>query len=100
MCYFTLREECRLRVCENRSWKKTFWCKRDKVTGDKKKLHHAQPHDVYSSSDDLIGQIKENEIGGSCGTRGGVVHMGFWWGNVKEGLGVGGKVILKLILQK
>jgi hypothetical protein len=31
MCYFTLREEHRLRVCENKAWKKTFWCKRDKV---------------------------------------------------------------------
>jgi len=34
MCYFTLREEYRLKVCENRAWKKTFWCKRDKLTGD------------------------------------------------------------------
>ena len=50
---------------------------------------------MYSSSNYLLEQIKE-----SCGARGGVVHTGFWCGNVKEGLGVGGKVILKLILQK
>ena len=45
---------------------------------------------MYCSSDCFIEQIKE-----SCSTRGGVEHTGFWWGNVKEGLRVGGKVILK-----
>ena len=55
---------------------------------------------MYTSSNYVIEQIKETEIGRSCGTHGGVVHTGFCLGNVKEGLGVGGSIILKLILQK
>ena len=31
-------------------------------------------------------QIRKNGMGGACGTLGGEgrVHMGFWWGNLKE----------------
>jgi hypothetical protein len=55
---------------------------------------------VYSQSNYLIEQMKEIEIGVSCGTCVGVVRTGFWWGNIKESLGVGRRIILKLILHK
>ena len=37
----TLREECRLRVFENRMLRRVFGPKRDEVTGEWKKLHNA-----------------------------------------------------------
>ena len=36
-----LREECRLRVFENRMLRRVFGPKRDEVTGEWKKLHNA-----------------------------------------------------------
>jgi hypothetical protein len=55
---------------------------------------------VYSSTDYLIEQITEIEMSRSCGAHGGEVYTGFRWRNVKEGLGIVGRIILKLILQK
>ena len=45
----TLREECRLRVYENRVLRKTFWHKRDEVTGEWRKLRNEELNDLYSS---------------------------------------------------
>ena len=45
----TLREECRLRVFENRVSRKIFGPRRDKVTGGWRKLHNEELNDVYSS---------------------------------------------------
>jgi len=44
----TLREECRLRVFENRVLRKVFGPKRDKVTGEWRKLHNEELNDLYS----------------------------------------------------
>jgi len=44
-----LREECRLRVFENRVLRRIFGPKRDKVTGELGKLHNEEFHDLYSS---------------------------------------------------
>jgi len=38
----TLREERRLRVFENRVWRRVFGPKRDKVTGEWRKLHNGR----------------------------------------------------------
>jgi hypothetical protein len=38
----TLREECRLRVFENRMVRRLFGPKRDEVTGEWRKLHHEE----------------------------------------------------------
>ena len=38
----TLREEHRLRVFENEVLRKIFWAKRDKITGEWRKLHNAE----------------------------------------------------------
>jgi hypothetical protein len=45
----TLREEHRLRVFENKVLKRIFGPKRDEVTGERRKLHNEELHDLYSS---------------------------------------------------
>jgi hypothetical protein len=42
-------EEHRLRVFENRVLKRIFGRKRDEVTGEWRKLHNEELHDLYSS---------------------------------------------------
>ena len=44
-----MREECRLRVLENRVHRRIFGPKRDKVTGDWRKLHNEELNDLYCS---------------------------------------------------
>jgi hypothetical protein len=44
-----LREERRLRVFENRVLRRIFGPKRDEVTGEWRKLHNEELHDLYSS---------------------------------------------------
>jgi hypothetical protein len=46
----TLREEHRLRVFENKVLRRIFGPKRDEVTGEWRKLHNEELHDLYSSS--------------------------------------------------
>jgi hypothetical protein len=45
--------------------------KRDEVTGEWRKLHNEELHNLYSSPD-IIRQVKgkANEVGGACGTYG------------------------------
>jgi len=45
----TLREECGLRVLENRVLRRIFWSKRDKIKGEWRKLHNEELNDVYCS---------------------------------------------------
>jgi hypothetical protein len=47
----TLREEHRLRVFENRVLRRIFEPKRDEVTGEWRKLHTEELHNLYSSPD-------------------------------------------------
>jgi hypothetical protein len=47
----TLREECRLRVFENRALRRIFGPKRDEVTGDWRRLHNEELYVLYSSPD-------------------------------------------------
>jgi hypothetical protein len=42
---------------------------RVEVTGDWRKLHNEELHNLYSSPD-IIRQVKANEVGGACGTHG------------------------------
>jgi len=45
----TLREERRLRVFENRVFRRIFGPKRDEVTEEWRKLHNEELNDLYSS---------------------------------------------------
>jgi hypothetical protein len=45
----TWKEEHRLRVFENRVLRRVFGPKRDEVTGEWRKLHNKDLHDLYSS---------------------------------------------------
>jgi hypothetical protein len=53
----TLREEHRLRVFENRVLSRIFGPKRDEVTGEWRKLHSEELHNLYLSPD-IIRQVK------------------------------------------
>jgi hypothetical protein len=44
-----LREEPRLTVFEKRVWRRVFGPKRDEITGEWRKLHNEELHDLYSS---------------------------------------------------
>jgi hypothetical protein len=56
-----LREEHRLRVFENRVLRRIFGPKRDEVTGEWRKLHSGELHNLYSSTDN-IRQIKSRRM--------------------------------------
>jgi hypothetical protein len=96
----TLREERRLRVFENRVLRRIFGPKRDGVTGEWRKLHNEELHDLYSSPKIL--QVIKSRI---MRREGHIVRMGeergvyrVWWGNLKErehwgDPGVGGRII-------
>jgi hypothetical protein len=61
----------RLRVFENRVLRRIFVPKRDEVTGEWRKLHNEELHNLYSSPDIIRqSQVKANEVGGACGTHG------------------------------
>jgi hypothetical protein len=44
----TLREECRLRVFENKVLRRIFGPKRDEVTGEWRRLHNEELYALYS----------------------------------------------------
>jgi hypothetical protein len=44
-----LREECRLRVFENRVLRRLFGPKRDEITREWRKLHNEELNNLYSS---------------------------------------------------
>jgi hypothetical protein len=57
----TLREECRLRVFENRVLRRIFGPKRDEVTGEWRRLHNKELYAVYSSPN-IIRVIKSRRL--------------------------------------
>ncbi|KAJ4441371.1 hypothetical protein ANN_11226 [Periplaneta americana] len=57
----TLREELRLRVFQNKVLRKIFGAKRDEVTGEWRKLHNTELHELYSSPD-IIRNIKSRHL--------------------------------------
>jgi hypothetical protein len=57
----TLREEHRLRVFENRMLRRIFGPMRDEVTGDWRKLHNEELHNLYSSPN-IIRMIKSKRL--------------------------------------
>jgi hypothetical protein len=57
----TLREEHRLSVFENRVLRRIFGPKRDEVTGEWRKFHNEELHNLYSSPD-IIRQVKSRRM--------------------------------------
>jgi hypothetical protein len=57
----TLREVHRLRVFENWVLRRIFGPKRDDVTGEWRKLHNEELHNLYSSPD-IIRQVKSRRV--------------------------------------
>jgi hypothetical protein len=57
----TLREDHRLRVFENRVLRKIYGPKRDEVTGEWRKLHNEELHNLYTSPD-IIRQVKSRRM--------------------------------------
>jgi hypothetical protein len=58
---FTLREEHKLRVFENRVLRRIFVRTMYEVTGGWRKLHNEEPHNLYSSPN-TIGVIKLRKV--------------------------------------
>jgi hypothetical protein len=51
--------------------RRIFGPKRDEVTGEWRKLHNGELHNLYSSPKyHQADQIKNNAVGGACGTHG------------------------------
>jgi len=48
-----LREDCRLRVFENRVLRSIFGPKREVVTGERRKVHNEELNDLYCSTNIL-----------------------------------------------
>jgi hypothetical protein len=57
----TPREEHRLRVFENRVLRRIFGPQMDEVTGEWRKLHNEELHNLYSSPD-IIRQVKSRRM--------------------------------------
>jgi hypothetical protein len=56
-----LREELRMKVFEKRVLRRIFGPKRDEVTGDWRKLHNEDLHNLYSSPS-IIRMIKSRSM--------------------------------------
>jgi hypothetical protein len=81
----TLWEGDSLRVFENRVLRRIFVPKRDDVTGDSRKLHNEELHNLYSSPD-IIRQVKSRRVrwAGHVARIGEKSVQAFWWESPKE----------------
>jgi hypothetical protein len=81
--------------------------KRDKVTGESRKLHNEELNDLYSSSK-LVQVIKLRRMRWAGHLRyggRGQAYTVFWWGNLRErdhleDAGIDGRIILRWIFRQ
>jgi len=62
----TFREERKLRVYENMVLRRIFGPRRDKVTGELRRLHNEELNDLYSSPN-IVRVIKSRRMSGTYG---------------------------------
>jgi hypothetical protein len=87
--------------------RRIFGPKRDEVTGERRKLHNEELHDLYSSPT-LLRVIKSRRMrweGHVARMRRGEACTGFWWKNMEErdhwgDPGEDGRIILRRIFRK
>jgi hypothetical protein len=102
-----LREERRLRVFENRVLRRVFGAKRDKVTGEWRKLHNKELNDLYFSPT-IVRVIKSRRmrwVGHVARMGMGETFTAFWCEKLRErdywrGPDVDGRIILRCIFRK
>jgi len=99
-----VREGRKLRLFENRVWRRIFGPRSEEVTGEWRRLHNEELNDLYCSPN-IVRVIKSRRISWA----GHVARMGeergcigSWWGNRSEGdhwgdLGLDGRIILERI---
>ena len=106
MVYNNEREH-RPRVFENRVLRRIAGNKKDEITGERRKLHTEELHDLYSSTHNMrLIKSKRMRWGGHVarlGDRRGAYR--FWWGVVRERghskeLSIHGRIVLKWIYNK
>ena len=103
----TLREECRLKMFENRVLRRIFRPKRDEVTGEWRKLRNEELNYLYSSPI-IVRVIKSKRMRwerqvANMGKSRGVYRV--WWGNLRErdnlgDPGLDGRIILRWIFRQ
>jgi hypothetical protein len=98
----TLREECRLRVFENRVLRRIFVPKRDEVTRKWRRLHNKELYTLYSSPN-IIRVIKSRRLRWAghvarMGERSGAYRV--WWGNLRVGDHLENPVVDRRIILK
>jgi hypothetical protein len=76
-----------VKVFENRVLRRIFGLKRDEVTGEWRKLHNEELHDLYSSPSIIrimkVRKMKWVEHVARMGRRG--TRIGCWWESQREG---------------
>ena len=95
---FTLREEHKLRLMDNRVLRKIFWPRRGQVPGDSGNLHNEKPRD-FTLHKLFRSPNQEWDVRGMWHVWGIHVYSGCWWENLKErdifqDLGVNRRIIL------
>jgi hypothetical protein len=81
-----LREECTIRVFENRVLSRIFEPKRDEIRGEWRKIHNEELNNLHSPLN-IIRVITSRRMRREehvARMRRGEVYTGFWWENVRE----------------